>query len=88
MATKPRDYKREWQLASASEAKRQAHRDRDLARRTYDKKGIARTGMEIDHRVPLSKGGSSGTSNTRLLTPSNNKSFPRTKTGAVKTNKK
>jgi len=46
--------------------------ERQRARRAYDKKGIDRTGKDIDHKVLLSKGGSNA-DGTRLVPPSVNR---------------
>jgi 5-methylcytosine-specific restriction endonuclease McrA len=52
-----------------------------------DKKGVDRTGKDIDHVVPLSKGGSNASGNLKLKTPSANRSFSRNSDHTVKTNK-
>jgi 5-methylcytosine-specific restriction endonuclease McrA len=41
-------------------------------------------GKDLDHKVPLSKGGSNKPSNLRVSTPSANRSFPRKKDGSMK----
>jgi hypothetical protein len=59
------------------------------ARRLAVKKGLVKPndGMDIDHKVPLSKGGSgTAMSNLRVKTDNDNRSFPRTKKGALKRN--
>jgi len=70
MAT--RDYKNEYknQLARGDD-KGQIERQR--ARRMYDKEGISRTGMNIDHIKPIKSGGLSSKSNMRLRSPKANK---------------
>ena len=70
MAT--RDYKNEYknQLARGDD-KGQIERQR--ARRMYDKEGIARTGMNIDHIKPIKSGGLSSKGNMRLRSPKANK---------------
>jgi 5-methylcytosine-specific restriction endonuclease McrA len=52
-----------------------------------DKKGVARKGKDIDHIVPLSKGGTNAASNLRLRAPSKNRSFSRNSDHTVKKNK-
>jgi hypothetical protein len=52
-----------------------------------DAKGIDRTGKDIDHATPLSKGGTNAKSNLRLRTPSENRSFSRNSDHTVKKNK-
>lgn len=58
---------------------------RHRARRIALKKGMVKAGQDVDHKKPLSKGGA-GTSpkNLRGQSPSANRSFPRTRKGAVK----
>lgn len=83
---KPRPHKKEYQqqLARGEHEKRM---ERQRARREYDKKGVDRTGKDIDHKVPLSKGGTNAKSNTRLVSPSANRSFSRNSDHTVKVNK-
>lgn len=67
MATK-RNYKKEYQrdLETGKSGPGSAQHERQKARRAYDKKGIDRTGMDIDHIKPLRKGGTSTPGNLRL----------------------
>lgn len=70
MAT--RDWKHEYQLQKKrGEDKDQIERQR--ARREYDKKGVDRTGKDIDHITPMRKGGKSTPGNLRLRSKSANK---------------
>jgi len=70
MAT--RDWKHEYQLQKKrGEDKDQIERQK--ARRAYDKKGIDRKGKDIDHVVPMRKGGKSTPGNTRLRSRSSNR---------------
>jgi len=82
---KPRDYKKEAQYEASPEqvANRVA---RNRARRQYQKEhGDLPRGVELDHIKPLSKGGSSTSKgNVRAVPASTNRSFSRTKTGALK----
>jgi hypothetical protein len=41
-------------------------------------------GKDVDHITPLSKGGTSSPGNLRVKTASANRSYPRTKSGAMK----
>lgn len=83
---KPRPYKKEYQQQLAR-GEGPARRARERARDLYDREGIDRKGKDIDHKVPLSKGGSAGKSNLRLKTPSQNRSFSRNSDHTVKVNK-
>jgi len=79
---KSRPYKHEYQM----QKKRGEHDDRmerQRARRSYDKKGIARKGKDIAHVKALSKGGSNK-DGTKLESPSKNRSFRRKSNGAMK----
>lgn len=83
-----RNYKKEWQNQKKRGRKEQERRNaRERTRYAYDKAGIDRTGKDIDHKRPLSKGGSASKSNTRLVSPSANRSFRRNSDGSVKSNK-
>lgn len=57
---------------------------RKRLRRKMLKLGMVRPGQDIDHRKPLSKGGSNTISNARVTTPSKNRSYPRNKDGSMK----
>jgi len=81
-----RDYKQERATSLArGEAPNNAARKR--ARRSMEAEGKVKPfdGKDVDHVVPLSKGGAVGKGNLRTKSASDNRSFPRTKTGAIKT---
>lgn len=82
---KDRNYKKEYiqQKARGEQPKRNA---RERARYALDKDGVGRTGKDIDHIIPLSKGGSNSKSNLRLRKPSENRSFSRNSDHTVKKN--
>lgn len=83
MPSKIRDWKREYEL----QKKRGEDKDqllRQKARRLYDKKGIDRDGKDIDHKVPLSKGGSNERSNLRLKSRRANRSYRRNSDQSMK----
>lgn len=66
-----RDYKHAYALQKKSgETADQIERQR--ARRAFDKKGIDRKGMHIDHVTPIKKGGKSTAGNLRLRSPKAN----------------
>jgi len=83
---KPRPYKKEYQqqLDRGEEAPRLA---RQRARTEMDKKGVDRAGKDIDHAIPLSKGGTNAAGNLKLKSPSANRSFTRNSDHTVKINK-
>lgn len=68
-----RNYKHAYKLQQASgETTDQIERQR--ARRMYDKKGVDRTGKDIDHITPLRAGGKSTKGNLRLRSKRSNQS--------------
>ena len=83
---KPRPYKHEYQMQKAR-GEGPARAERQRAREEMDKKGIDRKGKDIDHTIPLSKGGTNAPSNLKLKSPSANRSFSRNSDHTVKVNK-
>jgi len=82
---KPRPYKKEY--AQQQERGEQPLRNaRERARYALDAKGVDRSGKDIDHVKPLSKGGTNAKSNLKLKTPSANRSFSRNSDHSVKSN--
>lgn len=78
MPTKPenRDYKAEY--AKESPARKQARRDRMNARYAVEKEqGPLRSDQHVDHKRPLSKGGSNDRDNLRVISKEKNESFKR-----------
>lgn len=59
---------------------------RKRLRRLALKKGMVKPGQDLDHKKPLSKGGSNSLKNARAVSPSKNRSFPRNKDGSMKAN--
>lgn len=66
-----RNYKHAYKLQKAS-GETADQLERQKARRFYDKKGIDRSGKDIDHKVPLRKGGKTSPGNLRLRSRSAN----------------
>jgi hypothetical protein len=83
---KPRPVKHEYQLEKKRPGEHEKRMERQRARREMDKKGVDRAGKDIDHVVPLSKGGTNAPSNLRLKKPSSNRSFSRNSDHTVKKN--
>ena len=67
-----RDFKREYELQK-ERGDTEGQLERQRARRMYDKKGVARMGKDIDHKMPISKGGKSNLQNLRLRDRSANR---------------
>ena len=82
-----RDYKKEAQYEDSPEQiKNRVARNK--ARRDAEKKvgKAALAGKDVDHIKPLSKGGAATDKNTRIVSIHDNRSFPRTSTGKLKSN--
>ena len=78
MPTKPenRNYKAE--AARETEARKQARRDRQKARYAYEKKhGDLPTNVHVDHKRPISQGGTNAAGNLRAIPKERNESFKR-----------
>lgn len=85
-----RDYAQEYKTAKArgevgtghSSGSAQRHR----LRRKALKLGLVKKGQDLDHKKPLSKGGSNTLKNARAVSPHANRGFPRNKDGSMKSN--
>lgn len=92
---KPRPYKKEYQQQLAR-GEKDARNARERARYAIDKTGAdkngngkadRREGKDIDHVVPLSKGGTNSKSNLKIKSASANRSYSRNSDHTVKVNK-
>lgn len=84
MPRNPRDYSKERKYDTQPEvmAKRA---ERKRARRLYEKaNGDLPAGVDVDHKKPLAKGGSTKLSNLRAVPASKNRSYARTKSARMK----
>ena len=83
-----RDYVQEAKTAKARGEKDGGHNgedaERHLARRKALKLGMVKKGEDLDHRVPLSQGGSNNEDNWRARTVHGNRSFARNPDGSMK----
>lgn len=81
-----RDYKRENELYNSRPEQIKARSERTTLRREANSKGITSKGdgKDLDHKKPLSKGGSNSLSNARVTSKSENRSFSRNKDGSLK----
>lgn len=83
-----RDYKQEY-ATSRTRKEQGTGSDSDGAKRQRVRRmalnlGMVKPGQDLDHKKPLSKGGSNALSNVRATTPSANRSFPRKSDGSMK----
>ena len=81
-----RDYKREYEKYQGTPEQRAARSERTVARNKANADGTTHKGdgKDLDHRVPLSKGGTSAKSNLRAVPKSENRSFSRNADGSLK----
>jgi hypothetical protein len=81
-----RDYAREVALYTSKPEVKKKRAEQNAARREMAKAGLVHKGdgNDVDHRKPLSKGGSTSRSNLRVVPASTNRSFSRNKDGSLK----
>jgi hypothetical protein len=81
-----RDYRREYDLYQGRPEQIKKRTERTTARREAEKMGMAHKGdgKDLDHKRPLSKGGSNNKSNWRMVSASENRSFSRNADGSLK----
>jgi hypothetical protein len=81
-----RDYKREVAKYTSKPEVVAKRTQQNAARREAEKAGLVRKGdgKDVDHKTPLSKGGSNAKSNLRVVPASSNRSFSRNSDGSLK----
>jgi hypothetical protein len=81
-----RDYKREVQNYTSKPEVIKKRTEQNAARREMEKKGLVHKGdgKDVDHKTPLSKGGTNNPKNLRAVPASENRSFERNKNGSLK----
>ena len=86
MTNGKRDYKKENRLFNSKPSERKKRSERSVARVKSNKAGTTHKGdgKDLDHKVPLSKGGSTARSNLRVVSASSNRSFARNPDGSLK----
>lgn len=79
-----RDYKQEYANETSKRKKQRAERNK--ARRMLMREGKVRVGdgNDVDHKTPLSQGGTTSRANLRVQSARANRSYKRTPTGAIK----
>lgn len=85
MPRKVRDYQAERKYDSQPKVKKRRAL-RNKARRALMKEGLVKVGdkKDVNHKVPLSKGGSNKRKNLNVLSSSKNRSYKRNKNGGIK----
>lgn len=81
-----RDYKKQNEKYDGKASVKKDRAARNAARALLKKEGVVSKGdgKDVDHKKPLSKGGSNARSNLRAVAASTNKSFARKSDGAMK----
>jgi hypothetical protein len=82
----PRNYKQEYANYDGTEAVKKKRAQRNKARRMLEAKGVVHKGdgKDVDHKKPLSKGGTTDISNLRAKPAAANRSFKRNPDGSMK----
>jgi hypothetical protein len=81
-----RDYKTEYQKYHSRPEQIENRTARTTARRQANAAGITSKGdgKDLDHKTPISKGGTSAKSNLRVVDKGSNRSFSRNANGSLK----
>lgn len=81
-----RDYAREVALYTSKPSVIKKRTEQNAARRQLMKEGLVHKGdgKDVDHKRPLSHGGTNSRSNLRVVPRSENQSFSRNKDGSLK----
>ena len=82
----PRNYKQEYANYDGTEAVKKKRAQRNKARRMLEREGVVHKGdgKDVDHKKPLSKGGSTVISNLRVRPAAANRSFKRNSDASMK----
>jgi hypothetical protein len=82
----PRNYKQEYENYDGTEAVKKKRAQRNKARRMLEATGAVKKGdgKDVDHKKPLSKGGTTVISNLRAKPAAANRSFKRNPDGSMK----
>lgn len=88
MTNGKRNYKKEleWEKKATGKGRQNDRVSRNAARAAAIESGAVRKGdgKDVDHKKPLSKGGSNSKGNLRVVAASSNRSFARNKDGSMK----
>ena len=80
---KARPYKKEYEEYHGTPKQKRERAQRNAARRAAERDGKVSKGdnKDVDHKKPISKGGSNASSNLRVVSKKSNRSFPRKSNG-------
>jgi 5-methylcytosine-specific restriction endonuclease McrA len=83
---KARPYKKEYEQYHSSEEQKKNRAKRNSARKQMEKKGVVTKGdgKDVDHKTPISKGGTNKKTNLRAIKKSANRSFARNSDRSVR----
>lgn len=86
MSNGKRDYRKQYDNYDGQPAAKKARAKRNAARSMMEQSGKVSKGdgKEVNHKKPLSKGGSNARSNLNVTSRAKNRSFARTASGKVK----
>lgn len=86
MTNGKRDYKKEVAKYTSKPSVVKKRTKQNAARREMEQAGLAHKGdgRDVDHKRPLSRGGTNSRSNLRVVPSSENRSFSRNKDSSVK----
>jgi hypothetical protein len=81
-----RDYKQEYKNYDGTPAVKKKRAQRNKARRMLEREGVVHKGdgLDVDHKKPLSKGGTTTRSNLKAKPASANRSYKRKSDGSMK----
>ena len=83
---KPRPYKKEYEQYDGTPEVKKKRAARNKARRMMEREGLVHKGdgKDVDHKRPLSKGGTTTRGNIRVKSATANRSYKRNADGSVK----
>lgn len=89
MTNGKRDYKKEVAKYTSKPEVVKKRVEQNKARRIMEKEGLVKKGdgKDVDHKKPLSKGGTTSRSNLQVVSRSNNRSFSRNSDSSLKSQK-
>jgi hypothetical protein len=82
----PRNYKQEYANYDGTPEVKKKRAQRNKARRILEREGVVHKGdgKDVDHKTPLSKGGTTTRSNLKAVPAAKNRSYKRKSDGSMK----